>query len=553
MTFRLVALMSVVLLLSLAAFGLLMGHYQDQVMQEVARTASTVGKAALRTLEPDGNPPALRRFPADDEQGQPVYWTERLDLLKEPGAETGPVERIVMVEAQGTGRKVVERTRFVSSPTGAAVGGMHPIDGEFSAEARRLLCDGPDADAGTAGVARVFEEETANFFIDVEDVRVESDEGHLTLKIPRFTSKGEDAVPSERFEYLFETSDDPSTAVVLAKHDELHLPIPVEEYSALFDSIRGRSLYLFLGVFLVGTALSAGLASRFTRPIRRLDAAIHRLSDGDLDAEVQVRGKDETARLSRAFNEMTRRLREGRERSREVVRREKLSALGGLAAGVAHDVRNPLHSIGLTLQHLRETCRPEDNDRAAEFDRALGIIRGEIRRLDQLVGNFLNFAKNDTSERGPVDLAGLLEETARLISKEAEWRKIEVELDVNATTPSVVADGEAVRSSILNLVLNSFEAMPDGGVLTLALGVEGRSVVVEVADTGRGIPEEQQEKVFEFAYTTREGGNGLGLAMVHHCIVEQHGGRVSLDSRPGEGARVRLALPIRIDAGEPVS
>jgi signal transduction histidine kinase len=86
--------------------------------------------------------------------------------------------------------------------------------------------------------------------------------------------------------------------------------------------------------------------------------------------------------------------------------------------------------------------------------------------------------------------------------------------------------------------------MPEGGTLTIALGFEDGELRLEVADTGRGIPQEDQERVFDFAYTTRDGGNGLGLAMVHHCVVEEHGGRVSLDSRPGEGTRVRLALPV---------
>ena len=311
----------------------------------------------------------------------------------------------------------------------------------------------------------------------------------------------------------------------------------------LFARLRQRSLFLFLGVFLVGTALSAGVAARFTRPIRRLDSGLRRLSEGDLDARVEVRGHDEVARLGGAFNEMTRKLRDHRERSRELTRREKLSAIGRLAAGVAHDVRNPLHSIGLTLQHLQEAGRPEGGERAVEFDRSVEIIRGEIRRLDQLVGNFLRFTASEAQARQHVDLGGLLDETVRLIKKEAEWRNVDVQLEVDEAVPPVAADGEALRSSILNLVLNSFEAMPDGGQLALRLRAENDEVCLEVADDGVGIDPAEQERVFEFAFTTREGGNGLGLAMVHQCVVEDHGGRVTLESKPGEGTRVTLVLP----------
>jgi signal transduction histidine kinase len=219
-----------------------------------------------------------------------------------------------------------------------------------------------------------------------------------------------------------------------------------------------------------------------------------------------------------------------------------------MAAGIAHDVRNPLHSIGLTLQHLNETARPDDGSRAAEFDRSLEIIRGEIRRLGQLIDNFLRFAKSERHERAAVDLVELLRETSRLVQKEAERRGVELRLELDEAVPPVFGDLESLRSAILNLVLNSFEAMPQGGRLTLTLGAAGREVLLEVRDTGEGIAEADRERVFEFAYTTREDGHGLGLAMVHHCVVEEHGGRVTLDSRCGEGTSVRLALPAGAEA-----
>jgi signal transduction histidine kinase len=135
-------------------------------------------------------------------------------------------------------------------------------------------------------------------------------------------------------------------------------------------------------------------------------------------------------------------------------------------------------------------------------------------------------------------------ETARLVRKEAEWRKVDLVLDLDEATPPVLGDAEALRSALLNLVLNAFEAMPGGGRLTMRVRRLGEHARLEVADTGEGIPEEDQERVFEFAYTTREGGSGLGLALVHHCVVEEHGGRVTLESRPGAGTAVRLDLPL---------
>ena len=544
MTFRLVTLMSVVLLLSLASLGLLMGHYQDQVMEEVARTASAVGQATLRTLEV--------RASVAGEEGEMLVWEHAAPFEVEVDrrmvesevhravvAHTGEPGKIPSIEqieellrsAAESGwvvdrRKLAERSRERDAATGAA---------KASIAKRLRIPHGP------------LESHSSRFFIKVEDVRAVSDPAQgLVLKIPKFTAASEEAESDLPNEFRHEiASGDAAGDVHYTHHEEIRLPIPVEDYKDLFASMRGRSLFLFLGVFLVGTVLSTGLATRFTRPIRRLDAGIRRLAEGDLDVEVRVQGENEIGRLSRAFNEMAGKLRANRERAREMVRRERLSALGGLAAGIAHDVRNPLHSIGLTLQHLTETARPESDERRAEFDRSLEIIRGEIRRLDQLVGNFLSFANGERSERVPIDLAELLGEIARLVQKEAERRGVELALDVDESMPPVPADGEALRSSILNLVLNSFEAMPDGGRLAITLRSEAGEALIEVADTGTGIPEEDQGRVFDFAYTTRENGSGLGLAMVHHCVVEEHGGRVSLESRVGEGTRVRLALPAR--------
>lgn len=554
MTVRLVTLMSVVLLLSLAAFGLLVNHYQQQVMQEVGHTVSTVGRATLRTLEsrfdrahaggvlevqgqasmhwqPTGDDVEViidERLP--DGEGRQEFTKIVVTKFGGDANPTGHVERIRRLRT-GPGDDVVAIEHRIQPAAGAA-GGVAIV-----ADLENRLDACLNAQAGDAALA--------GFFINVDAVQAVPDPSEgLVLKIPRLTPAGQDGEDSE-FTFEFDSREAASgvSDVMFARQDDISLPIPVGVYEDLFQTLRNRSLFLFLGVFLVGTVLSTGLASRFTRPIRRLDAGIRRVSAGDLDVEIPIKGRDEIARLSRAVNDMTRQLRTNRERGRELVRREKLSALGRLAAGVAHDVRNPLHSIGLTLQHLNDTSRPEDLERGEEFDRSLGIIRGEIRRLDQLVGNFLRFARSERRERDPVDLVELVQDIVKLVQKESERRKIEIDVRTEAGITPVLADGESLRSSMLNLVLNSFEAMPDGGRLTLAVKAAAGETLVEVADTGEGIPEEDQEHVFDFAYTTREGGNGLGLAMVHHCVVEEHGGRVSLDSAPGQGTRVRLALP----------
>ena len=309
-----------------------------------------------------------------------------------------------------------------------------------------------------------------------------------------------------------------------------------------------QSSLAFLGVLVFGAALSAGVAARFTRPVRRLDAAIHSLSAGDLHARVDVRGKDEVARLGAAFNEMARSLHAHRQREREMTRREKLSALGQLAAGVAHDVRNPLHSMALTLQHLAQAARPESEAKQQEFDESVSVIREEIGRLDELVANFLRFTRAEARQRTVVEPGQLVNETVRLVEKEAARRSVVIRTDVAKGLPDALVDAEGLRSALLNLVLNAFEAMPGGGELLLRASCDGEAFEIEVRDDGRGIEAELQEQVFDFAYTTKDGGHGLGLAMVHQVIVEDHGGEVELDSSVGEGTRIVLRLPVEADA-----
>jgi signal transduction histidine kinase len=456
-------------------------------MEEVASTASTVGRATLQTFE-------AAIPPATDAAGRTVHtWvavTARHDIASDPSAPTVTRE-VKQLTLSGTEAGDIEEIRRLLAAEGCSSVPLPPA---------------PD------GAERVQE---MRFVVDVDRVTAEPDPVRgLILRIPG-----------------------------VQRQQAYELAIPVEDYETLFASLRRRSSFLFLGVFVVGTALSAGLAARFTRPVRRLDGAIRSLSAGDLDVRVDVEGKGEIARLAGAFNEMAGKLRANRERERDLVRREKLSALGRLAAGVAHDVRNPLHSINLTLEHLQEAARPEDGERSAEFDRAVVVIRDEIRRLDRLVGNFLRFANGEREARQSVSLADVLTETARLVGKEAEWRKVEVRLDLDPASRAVTGDSEALRSAILNLVLNGFDAMPAGGTISLRLRNAPGHAVIEVEDTGEGIPEADRERVFEFSYTTREGGSGLGLAMVHHWVVEEHGGRVSVHGGPEGGTCVRIELP----------
>ena len=539
MTFRLVGLMSLVLLLSLAAFALVMNSYQAEVMGEVTRTVSMVGKATLQTFDHHTLPSGIK-----------------IVAVPAPGSDIGAGETKV-----GFQYKIITHDQPAEALT-------NPAD-----HVAILRLD-PHEVAGKQSGASASDSDKM-VVVRVEEVRAESDAaGDTVLRIPTWRvqeyTKTDGGVPGS-FTWVA-GAPDPATAAgaetpptggppttpatgsaLKSARQDIVLPIPTREFRDLFSGFRERTLYMFLGILVLGTLLSAGLAARFTRPVRRLDASIRRLAEGDLDVRVEAAGNDEVGRLGRAFNEMADRLRASRQREADVRRREKLSALGRMAAGVAHDVRNPLHSIGLTLQNLQETARPTEPAGRRDFDRSVAVIRDEIRRLDRLIENFLRFARSDRAAHIQVDLARLARETAQLVEKEAERRGVRVLVASDGPPVLVEGDVEAIRSSILNLVLNSFQAMPQGGTLTLSVRQLEGEAQLEVADTGQGIAAQDQERVFDFAYTTREEGHGLGLAMVHQVVVEDHGGRVSLSSRPGEGTQVLMAFPAGSQAAEAAS
>ena len=301
MTLRLVALMSVVLLLSLAAVGLLVNHYQEQFMREVHTTAADVGQAALRTLNWTSGDGAR--------VGKAVARLHGPDAPH--GAFVEELHEVILADIDDGGVPHRRRVRHIVTTS--------TDDNEFTV--REQLIYPPEAFPATLPgealaeefkaclSARVGAASTGVMFINVEAVRAESDPlGGLVLMIPRFVQADGQPVAGEApagatADVLFHFepfSGNVDRNVVFARGDEIQLPIG-GNYQELFSKLRNRSLFLFMGVFLVGMVLSTGLASRFTRPIRKLDAGIRRLSEGDLDVEVGEQGKGEIGRLSRTF------------------------------------------------------------------------------------------------------------------------------------------------------------------------------------------------------------------------------------------------------------
>ena len=250
------------------------------------------------------------------------------------------------------------------------------------------------------------------------------------------------------------------------------------------------------------------------------------------------------------YIDQNRHLRKVREMEDRVQTAERLLSLGKLGAGVAHEIRNPLNAIAMAIQRLGSEFRPRAGEREREYQQIVRVIRDEIGRLNQIVEQFVLFSKPSPLSIAPSSLGEILENISVLFAEEARTKSIEIRKEIAPGLPPLMIDKGRITQALVNIVTNSIHAMEGGGSLTLKADVEERDWVrIEVSDTGRGIPEEEIEKAFDYSYTTREKGLGLGLPIAHK-IIEEHGGRITMESQVGKGTDVSIFLPIKGTFGE---
>ena len=225
----------------------------------------------------------------------------------------------------------------------------------------------------------------------------------------------------------------------------------------------------------------------------------------------------------------------------EVLHRERLSALGNMAATVAHEVRNPLNAISMGLQRLKVEFQPTDDP--DQYSHLTELMLGEVHRLNSIVEQFLSLARPLEIKPEILLVQDVLNEVATLVESEAQQSKVRIQVVAPLTLPPLKADREYLRQTLLNLILNGLQAMPEGGTLTLEANTSKGNILISVTDTGTGIAPENRTRIFEPYFTTKPKGSGLGLAITHR-IIEAHGGTITVFSEAGQGCRFQIALPI---------
>jgi signal transduction histidine kinase len=214
-----------------------------------------------------------------------------------------------------------------------------------------------------------------------------------------------------------------------------------------------------------------------------------------------------------------------------------------IAAGLAHEVRNPLNALLINLRILEQEIAAALPDRTAHAYAVLRSIAAEIGHLDHFVGEFLRYARSQELRLDAVDVRALLGDLAAFVEPECARKGVALRVDAPAAPPPLQADAVQLKHALLNLVLNALAASRAGGTITLAAAADGATLRLEVRDTGEGIPPERLARAFELFFTTREGGTGLGLP-ISRRIAEAHGGTLALASEPGRGTTATMTLPL---------
>jgi signal transduction histidine kinase len=321
----------------------------------------------------------------------------------------------------------------------------------------------------------------------------------------------------------------------------IHVRMQIDDFT---QPIR-KNIYLrffsTLLIFSLGLILAVGISSHYVSPVERLALAAENVAAGDLSQELPVEGKDEVGRLTRAFNEMIARLRRNRALEAKVRESQYLSHLGQLSSGVAHEIRNPLNFIGLAVDHLDTLTRAATPEDEPEKRQVIVRIKQEIGRLNDLVTNFIMYGRPPELHRAPVSIPELLEGVLQIAGERLRAHGISC-CRVFGDGPEVMVDPDMIRRAALNLVVNAVDAMPNGGELRVSAGpaADGRYSFV-VKDTGVGIDELDQARIFEPYFTTKASGLGLGLILTKK-IIDAHGGEIRVESEPGKGTRIEVLL-----------
>jgi nitrogen fixation/metabolism regulation signal transduction histidine kinase len=322
----------------------------------------------------------------------------------------------------------------------------------------------------------------------------------------------------------------------------ISLTLNTEDFSVFLKASAVRRIVAASIVFAIGILLAIFLARRYTTPIEELVTAAQKVAMGDLNQELHSNRKDEIGELSRSFNYMVEKLREERKLMEKLRKAEHLAAVGQFARNIAHEIKNPLNFINLSIDHMREAARPDNAESAEKFESLILNMKSEIQRVSRFAESFLEYGRPFELNLRRTGIGEVLSEIIELVEVKASQSKILIKKEYK-TLPELLIDPDFTKTCIYNIIINAFEAMPNGGVITISTSKSDSKFHLSVEDTGIGIPQDKLSKIFEPFFTTKSKGLGLGLAFTKR-IIEDHNGKVTFESVEGKGSKITISLPM---------
>ena len=321
---------------------------------------------------------------------------------------------------------------------------------------------------------------------------------------------------------------------------------PLQEAFAIAAKMK-RQILLFVGISIVISSIIAYIYTRWiVTPVNQLVSGIDKFSGGDLRYRIPQLGADEVSTLAERFNEMAEKLTMLQEK---LKRSERLETISKMASVLSHEIRNPLNAMVVNMSVMeREFNRT--NPRTDKLRHYLGIVASEIQRVDDLVNNFLLVARPPKLDRKLVKIDQLIDDV--IISQQAEALQtgIRINRQYNVSNFEILVDEKKIRQVLLNILINAIQAMPGGGSITIELdAIDDKKdddqltwTIIKFHDSGKGIPKEQLGQIFDFYYSTKSAGTGLGLSVAQQ-IIEEHGGRIEVKSKVETGSTFSIFLP----------
>lgn len=322
----------------------------------------------------------------------------------------------------------------------------------------------------------------------------------------------------------------------------IYLKLNTEAFSVFLQTSALRRIVAASIIFGIGIILAVFLAGRYTKPIEEVVNAAKRVALGDLNQELRTNRKDEIGDLAKSFNYMIRKLQEERELTEKLRKAEHLAGIGQFAQNIAHEIKNPLNFVNLSIDHIKTVSRPSDPNTVEKFDSLISNMKGEIQRVSRFAESFLEYGRPFELNRRETNIRKIIEDVIELVSVKALQEHIRIRKEFESL-PALFIDPEFIKTCIYNIIINAFETMQRGGVLTIMTRKADSKFYLSVKDTGIGVPQDKMSKVFEPYFTTKNSGLGLGLAFTKR-IVEEHGGKVAFESAEGKGSIFTIILPM---------